>query len=217
MQERQESIDTRTAGLWLLVIAAALFATEVGTEHVADSSLASAIGAVVAACASAGAVIAWRPPASLALTSAALCTAGAAAIHFAVTDQHFEEWWGFGLFFLASAWVQLLWATVVVRGRSTQLVAIGLAGNAAVVAIWIMSRTVGLPFGPEPGEAEALGWADAISTGFEITAVLGCIVVLARPVWEHRFRASPLLVAAATSALTVVALLQATSGGHHHH
>ena len=216
LNRRESSIDTETAGLWLLVIAAALAATEVGTAHVADSSVASAIVAVIAAGASAAVVLAWRPAAGTLLTVSALCTAGAAATHFAVTDQHFHEWWGFGLFFLASAWVQLLWAAAAVRVPSPRLVALGLVGNAAVVVIWLVTRTVGLPFGPEPGETEALGWPDAITTSFESIAALCCLVLLIRPL-AFRRRIPPLLLGAATAALTVIALLEVTSGGHHHH
>ena len=43
------------------------------------------------------------------------------------------------------------------------------------------TRTVGLPFGPEPGEAESLGWSDAIATAFEVVAALCCLAVLVRP------------------------------------
>ena len=215
MGTHEASIDTQTAGLWLLVIAAALASTEVGTAQVADSPVASAIGAVIAAGVSAAAVLAWRPPAGTLLTASALCTAGAAAIHFAVTDRHFDEWWGFGLFFLASGWVQLLWATATVRIRSRRLVALGLAGNTVAILLWLVTRTVGLPFGPQPGEAEALGWADAIATAFELVAALCCLVLLVRPFALSR-RIPPLLLGAGTAALTVLALLAVTSGAHHH-
>src|SRR5919204_5338320 len=40
---------------------------------------------------------------------AALLSAGAAAIHFAVIQDHFEEWWGYGVFFVASGIAQLAW------------------------------------------------------------------------------------------------------------
>src|SRR6266508_3069940 len=44
--------------------------------------------------------------AHLVVLTAALLSAGAAAIHFAVIQSHFEEWWGFGAFFVASGVAQ---------------------------------------------------------------------------------------------------------------
>jgi len=52
---------------------------------------------------------------------------------------------------------------------------VGLAVNAVVVVIWLVSRTVGLPIGPEPGIAEPAAFLDVLSTILEI----GIVVVLA--------------------------------------
>ena len=210
-----DRIAEQDGSVWVLVIVAALFATEVGTSHVGDSEVASAVGAVLAAGAATFVVLARRPPAGVVLIAAALCTAGAAVIHFAVTQSHFDEWWGFGVFFFVAGWVQLLWAAVAVRVYSRALVAVGLVGNATVVVLWLVTRTVGLPFGPEPGSAEALGWSDGIASGFELVAALCCLVVLVRPVGVLRLHAPPTLVGAATASLTTIGLL-AAAGGHGH-
>ena len=201
--------------VWLLVIVAALFPIELGTSHVGDSTVASAFAAVLAAGAATLVVIARRPPAGVVLVAAALCTSGAAAIHFAVTNAHFNEWWGFGVFFFLAGWVQLLWAAISVRVSSRGLLAIGLVGNASVVVLWLVTRTVGVPLGPDPGEVEALGWADGIATGFEAAAALCCLVLLVRPVAALRVHVPPLLVAAVTATLTTLGLLSA-AGGHGH-
>jgi len=174
-----------------------------------------AVAAVLAAGAAASVVLVRRPPAGAVLVTAGLCTAGAAAIHFAVTQEHVDEWWGYGVFFFLSGWLQLLWAAVAVRVSSRALLAVGLAGNALVAAIWVASRTTGLPFGPEAGEAEALSWADTIASSFEAVAALCCLALLVRPVAVLRLRVPPTLVAGATAALTTLALLTAV-GGHSH-
>jgi hypothetical protein len=210
-----DRIAAQDGAVWLLVIVAALFPTELGTSHVADSTVASIVAALLAAAAATLVVLAARERAETLLVTAALCTAGAATIHFAVTQTHFDEWWGFGIFFFASGWVQLLWAALAVRVRSRPLLAIGLAGNAFVVGLWVVTRTVGVPFGPEPGEAESLGWADAIATGFEAVAALCCLVLLVRPLVAARLRVSPFPLGAVAAALTVIGLLEAVSGHGH--
>ena len=42
----------------------------------------------------------------------AALSAGAAAIHFAVTFEHFNKYLLYGVFFLVIAWAQLIWAAV---------------------------------------------------------------------------------------------------------
>jgi hypothetical protein len=211
-----DRIAEQNGAVWLLVIVAALFPTELGSAHVGDSAVASAVAAVLAAGAAALVVLARRPPAGVVLVAAGLSTAGAAAVHFAVTQEHVREWWGYGAFFFVSAWAQLLWAALVVRVHSRGLVTVGLVGNAAVVVLWVVTRTVGLPFGPEPGDAEVVGRADVIATALEVVAALCCLAVLVRPLGVLRIHVPPLLVAAATASLTTVALLAAAGGEHGH-
>ena len=110
-----DRIAAQDGAVWLLVIVAALFPIELGTSHVGESDLASTVAAVLAAAAATFVVLAKRPPAGVVLLAAGLCTSGAAAIHFAVTNEHFNEWWGYGVFFFLAGWVQLLWATIAVR------------------------------------------------------------------------------------------------------
>ena len=210
-----DRIAAQDGAVWLLVIVAALFPIELGTSHVGESDVASVVAAVLAAAAATFVVLAKRPPAGVVLVAAGLCTSGAAAIHFAVTNEHFNEWWGYGVFFFLAGWVQLLWAAIAVRVHSRGLLAIGLVGNASVVVLWLVTRTVGLPFGPEPGEAESLGWADGISTAFEAAAALCCLVLLLRPLAALRVHVPPPLVAAVTATLTTLGLLSA-AGGHGH-
>jgi len=97
---------------------------------------------------------------------------GAAAIHYAVVAEHFDEWWGFGVFFVASAVAQLVWAVVVVVSRSRLLIWFGVIGNAVIVVLWIVTRTVGTLVGPEPATPEPIGLADSVATAFEMTIVV---------------------------------------------
>ena len=101
---------------------------------------------------------------------AAVASAAAAGIHFAVTPEHFREWWGFGAFFVVVATAQLAWAAFPAKAW------IGIAGNALLVALWVVSRTRGVPFGPEPGTPEAVGPLDLASVLLELTAVASLVM-----------------------------------------
>jgi hypothetical protein len=110
----------------------------------------------------------------------ALFSAGAAGIHFAVTQVHFEEWWLFGAFFLALAWFQTLWAILVVASPHRLVFLLGALANGATVALWTVTRTAGIPIGPNAGVPEEIETVDLLSTVFEIMVVLGCVLLLTR-------------------------------------
>ena len=95
---------------------------------------------------------------------------GAAAIHYAVTPEHFAEWWAFGVFFAAISWFQALWAVGYALRPTNTLAWL------AIVVMWMWSRTLGVPLGPEAGTVEAVGLRDALATLFELALILGLIV-----------------------------------------
>ena len=117
----------------------------------------------------------------LPLVIASVATAGSALVHFAVAPEHFAEWWGFGLFFVLCAEVQLGWALLLGRIRNNRMLAVGIAGSLALVGVWALSRTTGLPFGPEPGVPEEIGLPDVVSVVLELTAAGACAWVLLVP------------------------------------
>jgi len=106
---------------------------------------------------------------------------GAAAIHFAVIFEHFAEYALYGVFFLVIAWAQMIWAAVVLRRPSRLWLWLGLAGNALVIAVYVASRTAGLPIGPDAGRPEPAGGLDVVSTVLELALVAGCAALLWRP------------------------------------
>lgn len=93
---------------------------------------------------------------------------GAAAIHFAVIAEHLAENLAFGLFFLGLGWFQAIWAQVYLLRPKRDVALTGAVVNAGVIGIWIASRTTGLPFGPEPWVAAAVGLPDLVATAFEV-------------------------------------------------
>ncbi len=107
-------------------------------------------------------------------------SAGAAAIHFAVISEHFEEYWVFGVFFFLVAWFQAASAVVIVARPDSRLFLAIAVVNALVTVIWIWSRTEGLPIGPEAGVPEVVGAPDVLSTVLEALSVAWAIAMLSR-------------------------------------
>jgi hypothetical protein len=147
----------------------------------------------------------------LLLGAVAALSAGAAAIHFAVTFEHFSEYALYGVFFLVLAWAQLMWPVVLIalpfltwapararpprspagwsRSGLTPLAArrvavwlwLGIVGNAGVLVTYFCSRSIGLPIGPDTKTVEAWGGLDVVCAIEEILLVVIAAVVLARP------------------------------------
>jgi hypothetical protein len=156
-----------------VAIVAAVTATSLGMgEDVGSTAAQVASAAVVAAFTVAVVPLVKRRRPCLVTYSVASAATGAAAIHYAVVAEHFDEWWGFGLFFVASAVAQLVWAVVVLASRSPLLIWLGVIGNAAIVMLWVVTRTVGTLVGPEPDTPEPVGLADSVATAFELTIVV---------------------------------------------
>lgn len=144
----------------------------------------------------------------------ALLSAGAAAIHFVVIAEHFEEWWAFGLFFAVTAMAQLAWAVLIVTRRSRLLTWVGVLGNAAIVALWIVSRTAGIPLGPDAGTPEPVGVADSVASAFEVGIVaIGSWLAASVSTTRRTPVRIAWIVVAMTLALTTVALLSAAVPG----
>lgn len=108
----------------------------------------------------------------------AAASAGAGVVHAAVCPEHFREATSFGLFFAIAAAAQIGWAGLHLRRPSRSLWLVGAAGNAAVIVLWALTRTVGLPLGPEPGTAEALGRADVLAVLLEVVVVAAGVKAL---------------------------------------
>jgi hypothetical protein len=143
---------------------------------------------------------------------AALLTLGAALIHVGVSADHFQEWWAAGLFFLVTAAAQLGWALWCwSRPSSRRVLLAGAGGSVALVLVWMVSRTSGLPFGPGAGVAEPVGVADSVCVALE---VLGAgLAAVAATTWAPARLTSPSTPRrAATLTGTVAALTLVVSG-----
>jgi hypothetical protein len=129
---------------------------------------------------------------------------GAAAIHLVAAPSHYVELGDLGAGFLVAAVLQTAWARTILRGASRRAMATGIAINAAIVVLWAVTRTIGLPVGPTPAIAEQVGLPDGASTAFELLLLAGLAIRwldLDRRV-VRRFRGARSLVA-----VTVVPVL----------
>jgi len=110
------------------------------------------------------------------LIGTAILSMGAAAIHFGVSTEHFQEYAPFGVFFAVVGWLQIAWAWFIVSRPRRWLVVAGASGNLLVVIIWLISRTSGLPLASDAGVPESADFIDVLSTLFEtLIVVVSCI------------------------------------------
>jgi hypothetical protein len=112
------------------------------------------------------------------IVALALASLGSSAIHAAVCPSHFREATAFGVFFIVIAAAQAGWAIAIIVRPSRRLLVAGALGNAGVVAVWVLTRTVGLPFGPDIWRPEAITTADAVATQLEVGLGLGAYWLL---------------------------------------
>jgi hypothetical protein len=107
----------------------------------------------------------------------AALSVGAAAVHFAVVFEHFAEYTLYGVFFLVISWGQIIWPAILLWRPSRLWLWLGIAGNAIVIAMYVASRTVGLPFGPDLHHAESAGALDVVGCVLEFGLIVGCAAV----------------------------------------
>jgi hypothetical protein len=133
------------------------------------------------------------------MTSRRLCASAlivTAVIHLAVVPEHAREWPAAAGFFVALAVVELVLSGVVLARTSPRVLVVGSAISVASAVLWVASRTVGLPIGPEAFTPEAVAAPDLVATALEVFAAAafarmavhatGARVPVAIPVHAHR-------------------------------
>jgi len=61
---------------------------------------------------------------------------------------------------------------------SRVLLWLGIAGNGAILGLWALTRTVGIPFGPMAGEVLPLGLLDGLTQILVVTQIVHLAVLL---------------------------------------
>jgi hypothetical protein len=157
-----------------------------------------------------------RPERLLLLVAISAC---AGVIHAKAMFDHATHYWLFGVFFGALTYAQVGWAAWIYRRSEDRRTWMPVAvGSLAVVAIWIVSRTVGLPFGPWAGRPEPLGLAD-VAASIDELVLTGLVVAMLRPGRWIAARFAWLDGANCTRVGTMLCVLSfcAVAIGHHLH
>ncbi len=115
---------------------------------------------------------------SPAVYAAAGLAFAAALIHLWATPAHLEQWWGYGTFFVATAAGQGAFGVALLRRVTQPLVLAGIWANAAIIALYVVTRTAGLPLGPQNGMVEDAGMLDMLATVAEVGVVVALVALL---------------------------------------
>jgi hypothetical protein len=105
--------------------------------------------------------------------------AGAAVVHAAVAPHHLHEWPAAGMFFvLLALWELGVASMLLVRLTERAVLLAAAAVSAGPLALWLWSRTAGMPFGPAAGIAEPVGVPDLMACLLEVGSLLAAVVLL---------------------------------------
>src|SRR5262249_50066413 len=107
------------------------------------------------------------------------CSLVGALIHYWLIPEHYGEWWGYGTFFTAAAIAQGFCAGALVFWPRRIVLQSGIAGNVAILLLYVVTRTIGIPFfGPDAGSIEHVASSDLISAAAELTLVIILVALL---------------------------------------
>jgi hypothetical protein len=104
---------------------------------------------------------------------AAILSLTASAVHFGYAPHHLSDDWAHGWFFMVIAAYQCLFAVLIVARPRRWVWASAIVVNTGIIVTWLVSRTVGLPFGPEELRSESFSAPDIVSS-----VIAGVIIVL---------------------------------------
>lgn len=116
----------------------------------------------------------------------AVLSATVGAVHFGYAPHHLSDDWAHGWFFLLLGAYQVAFAVLLVARPRRWLWWSAIVVNLGTIATWTLSRTVGLPFGPQDLRNEAAGTPDILCTVIEGVIVLAALVAVLAPRWLDR-------------------------------
>ena len=156
-------------------------------------------------------------PSTLAWVVAGL-SAGAAVIHFAMVPAH-----GGGnlidpLGFAVAGWFQLCIAGLAISGRAGRNTWVAsVVGNLAIAALWVWSRTIGLPIGEHSGIVEEVGAIDLSAQALGVLAAIASARLALAPgaaTGSNRLPLAPAFAAAAAIGLATTVITSPDAGSH---
>lgn len=148
---------------------------------------------------------------------AAVLAIAAGLIHAVVAVTHASEYWLFSVFFAALGAGQIAWGAFVYRGAERRVLVAGAWANAGVVLLWLFTRVVAVPLGPDAGSRESVGVLDAIATLDELVVVAMVLALVRFPQLRPRLvRAAGRVGPVVGMTLAMASLLVLTLGVHAH-
>lgn len=168
------------------------------------------------ACAPSSVPLLSRVPGFILALSGLALTSG--TIHLVATIEHLDVNVPLSAFFALVGVGQVGAAWWIFRRPNDERMLKRIAlGSVIVSLLWVLSRTTGIPFGPEPGRA-AVGVADTITTLQQLVLAAIIVALLRRPERGHQrlpWLSSPLGTRIMPALLTMTMLI-AAMGGHEH-
>ena len=121
----------------------------------------------------------------------------------------------FGLFFLLVAAAQVVWVAQAATRPTRRTLGLGIALNLALIAVWAVTRTWGLPLGLMP-EPEPVGGWDLASVLWQLTSIAACTQALrdGLPTFVPGWFAWHPTTRAAVGASAVAVVLLTSIGAH---
>jgi hypothetical protein len=110
---------------------------------------------------------------SSALRVAAAASVLAGVTHFAAVPDHRAEWWLAALLFTVVGAFQIIWGAAALNEHRSAVLQSAVVVNAVAILVWLVSRTVGLPFGPESGQAESVDVLSVACVLAELAVIVG--------------------------------------------
>ena len=95
-----------------------------------------------------------------------------------------------------AATAQILYVPIMLFLPTRTVLLLGIAGNLAIVGLYLLTRTVGIPlFDPEAGEVERFGFVDVCAAAYELGIAVALGAALLRDATPERRRTIVLIVA----------------------
>ena len=109
----------------------------------------------------------------------------AAGIHLSVAPEHFDEWWGYGTFFVVAALGECALVLLLALRPRSWVIQAGIWTSLATMLMYLVSRTSGIPLGPGKGSVETVdlpGLAATVAEGALVVVL--CLLLAGR---ERRY------------------------------
>jgi hypothetical protein len=143
----------------------------------------------------------------------------AGVIHLVMVPQHAQEALRTGIGFAVAGWFQLAFGVAVIVKPTRLWVRLGIFANVVFVAIWFLSRTIGLPDWTGDGSVEKTASVDALCVALEIALVVGAVALLLNPKLLARWTRPAIAVGVVIAGIVVAttAVLASPSTAEHAH